>query len=88
MGDEEDKIKKHKGVHASGLLTGIDSRVDAFLNWADDCIHRDRSAGLQLDGTPSRIGWVATAWTGRAGGRHKQRLIGPPRHPPGRLRYR
>ena len=41
------------GLHAI-LLSGVHSRVDAFLNWADDYFHHDRSADLELDGTPRR----------------------------------
>ena len=44
------------GLHAV-LLSGAHSRVDAFLTWADDYLHRDRSADLEIDGQPSRIAW-------------------------------
>jgi NADH:ubiquinone reductase (H+-translocating) len=44
------------GVHAV-LLSGVHSRVDAFLNWADDYLHHDRSADLELEGAPTRIAW-------------------------------
>ena len=43
------------------LLSGAHSRVDAFLNWADDYFHHDRAADLELDGTPSRIAWADDA---------------------------
>ena len=45
------------GLH-SLLLNGVHSRVDAFLNWADDYFHHDRAADLELSGTPSRIAWA------------------------------
>ncbi len=45
------------GVHAV-LLSGVHSRVDAFLNWADDYLDHDRAADIELDGTPSRIAWA------------------------------
>ena len=32
------------GLHAI-LLSGTHSRVDAFLNWADDYFHAERAAG-------------------------------------------
>ena len=58
------------GLHAI-LLSGTHSRVDAFLNWADDYFHHDRAPDLELAGTPSRIAW--------AGGPRRQGrpLIGP-----------
>lgn len=45
------------GLHAI-LLSGAHSRVDAFLNWADDYFHADRAADLELGGTPTRIAWA------------------------------
>lgn len=44
------------GLHAM-LLSGVHSRVDAFLQWADGYIHKDRAARLELDGQPDRIAW-------------------------------
>ena len=46
------------GLHAI-LLSGTHSRVDAFLNWADDYFHHNRAPDLELEGTPSRIAWAA-----------------------------
>ena len=40
------------GLHAI-LLSGAHSRVDAFLNWADDYFHHDRAPDLELEGTPA-----------------------------------
>jgi NADH dehydrogenase len=49
------------GLHAI-LLSGVHSRVDAFLNWADDYFHHARPADLELGGTtPGRIAWADTA---------------------------
>ena len=45
------------GLHAI-LLSGVHSRVDAFLNWADDYFHHDRAADLELGGTTTRIAWA------------------------------
>ena len=45
------------GLHAI-LLSGVHSRVDAFLNWADDYFHHDRAPDLELSGTPTRIAWA------------------------------
>lgn len=45
------------GLHAV-LLSGIHSRVDAFLNWADDYFHHDRSADLELEDSVGRIAWA------------------------------
>ena len=45
------------GLHAI-LLSGAHSRVDAFLNWADDYFHHDRAPDLELDGTTNRIAWA------------------------------
>jgi NADH dehydrogenase len=45
------------GLHAI-LLSGAHSRVDAFLNWADDYFHHGRAPELELDGTPTRIAWA------------------------------
>jgi NADH dehydrogenase len=45
------------GLHAI-LLSGAHSRVDAFLNWADDYFHHDRAPDLELEGAPSRIAWA------------------------------
>ena len=45
------------GLHAI-LLSGAHSRVDAFLNWADDYFHHARAADLELGGTPGRIAWA------------------------------
>lgn len=45
------------GLHAI-LLSGMHSRVDAFLNWADDYFHHGRAPDLELEGTPSRIAWA------------------------------
>jgi NADH dehydrogenase len=44
------------GLHAI-LLSGAHSRVDAFLNWADDYFHHERAPDIELEGTPSRIAW-------------------------------
>ena len=44
------------GLHAM-LLSGVHSRVDAFLQWADGYVHKDRAAELELDGHPDRIAW-------------------------------
>ena len=44
------------GLHAI-LLSGAHSRVDAFLNWADDYFHHGRAPELELEGTPTRIAW-------------------------------
>lgn len=48
------------GLHAV-LLSGAHSRVDAFLNWAEDYFHHHRAPDLELEGTPSRIAWSGTA---------------------------
>lgn len=48
------------GLHAI-LLSGAHSQVDAFLNWADDYFHHERSVDLELEGTPDRIAWSDTA---------------------------
>jgi NADH dehydrogenase len=48
------------GLHAI-LLSGAHSRVDAFLNWADDYFHHGRAPELELDGTPTRIAWADDA---------------------------
>ena len=45
------------GLHAI-LLSGTHSRVDAFLNWADDYFHHDRAPDLELGGTSNRIAWA------------------------------
>ena len=45
------------GLHAI-LLSGAHSRVDAFLNWADDYFHHDRAPDLELEGTTNRIAWA------------------------------
>ena len=45
------------GLHAI-LLSGAHSRVDAFLNWADDYFHHDRAPDLELSGTTNRIAWA------------------------------
>ena len=34
------------------------SQVDAFLNWADDYFHHDRSADLELEDSVGRIAWA------------------------------
>ncbi len=48
------------GLHAI-LLSGTHSRVDAFLNWAEDYFHHARPADLELSGsTPGRIAWADT----------------------------
>ncbi|TKV61224.1 NAD(P)/FAD-dependent oxidoreductase [Nakamurella flava] len=44
------------GLHAM-LLSGVHSRVDAFLQWANGYVHKDRAARLELDGQPDRIAW-------------------------------
>ena len=44
------------GLHAI-LLSGVHSRIDAFMEWADDYFHADRAADMELGGTPSRIAW-------------------------------
>lgn len=44
------------GLHAM-LLSGVHSRVDAFLQWANGYVHKDRAAKLELDGHPDRIAW-------------------------------
>ena len=45
------------GLHAI-LLSGAHSRVDAFLNWADDYFHHDRAPDLELErhAQPHRLG--------------------------------
>jgi NADH dehydrogenase len=48
------------GLHAI-LLSGAHSEVDAFLTWADDYFHHERSVDLELDGTPDRIAWADAA---------------------------
>jgi len=48
------------GLHAI-LLSGAHSEVDAFLNWAEDYFHHERSVDLELDGTPNRIAWSDAA---------------------------
>lgn len=48
------------GLHAI-LLSGTHSRVDAFLNWADDYFHHDRAPDLELGGTSNRIAWADDA---------------------------
>ena len=48
------------GLHAI-LLSGVHSRVDAFLNWADDYFHHDRAPDLELGGTTNRIAWADDA---------------------------
>ena len=48
------------GLHAI-LLSGTHSRVDAFLNWADDYFHHDRAPDLELGGTTNRIAWADDA---------------------------
>jgi NADH dehydrogenase len=48
------------GLHAI-LLSGTHSRVDAFLNWADDYFHHDRAPDLELGGTANRIAWADDA---------------------------
>ena len=45
------------GLHAV-LLSGLHSRVDAFLNWADDYFHHQRAADLELADGVSRIAWA------------------------------
>ncbi len=45
------------GLHAI-LLSGTHSRVDAFLNWAEDYFHHNRAPDLELAGTSSRIAWA------------------------------
>ena len=46
------------GLHAI-LLSGTHSRVDAFLNWAEDYFHHAGPADLELGGTtPGRIAWA------------------------------
>ncbi|HEY5878589.1 MAG TPA: NAD(P)/FAD-dependent oxidoreductase, partial [Nakamurella sp.] len=45
------------GLHAV-LLSGLHSRVDAFLNWADDYFHHDRAADLELEDSVGRIAWA------------------------------
>jgi NADH dehydrogenase len=45
------------GLHAV-LLSGIHSRVDAFLNWADDYFHHARAADLELEDSVGRIAWA------------------------------
>jgi len=45
------------GLHAI-LLSGVHSRVDAFMNWADDYFHHARAPELELAGTPTRIAWA------------------------------
>ncbi len=48
------------GLHAI-LLSGVHSRVDAFLNWADDYFHHERAPDIELEGTPGRIAWADDA---------------------------
>src|SRR6478609_10683126 len=45
------------GLHAM-LLSGMHSRVDAFLNWADDYFHHERAADLELEDSVGRIAWA------------------------------
>jgi NADH dehydrogenase len=45
------------GLHAV-LLSGLHSRVDAFLNWADDYFHHERAADLELEDAVGRIAWA------------------------------
>ncbi|MGS0684382.1 NAD(P)/FAD-dependent oxidoreductase [Nakamurella sp. GG22] len=45
------------GLHAI-LLSGTHSRVDAFLNWAEDYFHHNRAPDLELEGTSGRIAWA------------------------------
>ena len=45
------------GLHAL-LLSGVHSKVDAFLNWADDYFHHDRAADMEFAGTATRIAWA------------------------------
>jgi NADH dehydrogenase len=45
------------GLHAV-LLSGMHSRVDAFLNWADDYFHHERAADLELEDSVGRIAWA------------------------------
>ncbi len=45
------------GLHAL-LLSGAHSKVDAFLNWADDYFHHDRAADMAVVGTATRIAWA------------------------------
>ena len=45
------------GLHAI-LLSGVHSRVDAFLNWADDYFHHDRAPTSSSTAPPTRIAWA------------------------------
>ncbi len=45
------------GVHAS-LLSGVHSRVDAFLEWAWDYFERDHAATVEASETPRRLAWA------------------------------
>jgi NADH dehydrogenase len=44
------------GVHAM-LLSGVHSRVDAFLSWAWDYFDRDHAATVEISSAPQRIVW-------------------------------
>ncbi len=44
------------GVHAS-LLSGVHSKVDAFLEWAWDYFDRDHAATVEASSVPRRIAW-------------------------------
>ncbi len=45
------------GLHAV-LLSGMHSRVDAFLHWADDYFHHEQVADLELEDSVGRIAWA------------------------------
>jgi NADH dehydrogenase len=45
------------GLHAV-LLSGMHSRVDAFLHWAEDYFHHQKVADLELEDSVGRIAWA------------------------------
>jgi NADH:ubiquinone reductase (H+-translocating) len=45
------------GVHAM-LLSGVHSKVDAFLSWGWDYFDRDHAATIEASATPERLAWA------------------------------
>jgi NADH:ubiquinone reductase (H+-translocating) len=45
------------GVHAM-LLSGVHSKVDAFLSWGWDYFDRDHAATIEAMSTPERLAWA------------------------------
>jgi NADH dehydrogenase len=45
------------GVHAA-LLSGVHSKIDAFLEWAWDYFDRDHAATVEATSVPHRIAWT------------------------------